>query len=387
MPKKLKNLFFFNIILLNLFFFKDIINKNLCKNIKAQSIYLAIQKDLLYNLNSLEPYISEEIMDLHYNKHHLNYIKNLNEILRNNSNLKIKDFNYLIENLEKLPENIKQYVKNNLGGHLNHEFFWNMLSPNSSNMKFSEEFINVINSNFGSYNNFINLFKEECNKFFGSGWVFLCLDLENNLKIIPFSNQDSPFFYSLKPIIGIDLWEHTYYLQYKNKRSEFIEIFLTKLLNKNYISELFSISILMDLNNKKINNNEFLLINVLDKKYYDDAHIDKSINVPYTEAEEYLQSLENKNIKLIFYCANYRCTVSDDIAEMALKMKFKNVYVYKGGINEWYQESQKHNNFKYIGNAKLEYLKEVHKKPEFKNNMKGNLKIISLNELERLINN
>lgn len=379
MLKKINNLFLFNLILFNLFFFKKIQSKNYCKNIKnsEEYFYIANQKNLSYELNSLEPYISKEIMDLHYNKHHANYIKNLNDILKKNSELKIKDLDYLINNLENLPNHIKQSIKNNLGGHLNHEFFWNMLSKDSNEMIFSKEFIDKINSTFESYENFIKLFKEECNKFFGSGWVFLCLDLENNLKIIPFSNQDSPFFHSLKPIIGIDLWEHAYYLQYKNNRSEFIEIFLTKLLNKDYISNLFSKNI----------SNEFLLINVLDKKYYEDAHIDKSINIPYKEAKKYLSSLKDKKQQLIFYCANFRCTASDDIAEMALEMGFENVYVYKGGMNEWYQESQNNNNFKYYGSANYDYLKEIHEKRTFKNNMEGNLKVISLNELQNLINN
>lgn len=197
-----------------------------------------IQQELHYNLNELEPFISSEIMDLHFNKHHSTYIKNVNDSLLKYPELKFQNIDELIINLNNLPEDIKKIVRNNLGGHLNHELFWRIMTPNASSTNFTDNFTKVINETFDSYKNFIILFKKECNSFFGSGWVWLCLNSEKKLEILSFINQEAPIFYNLKPILGIDLWEHSYYLQYKNKRSEYIDIFLNNLINKDFISNL-----------------------------------------------------------------------------------------------------------------------------------------------------
>jgi len=200
---------------------------------------MIIQKPLQYDYASLEPFISEEIMKLHFEKHHATYIKNANEAILKIDLFKEKDLRYIIENIEKSPSDIKQFLINNLGGHINHEIFWEIMTPQKKNNFFSEKFISYINKDFGSIDNFFKNFKELANKYFGSGWIWLAFNKEKNSFVLEsFLNQNTPQFKGLMPIMGIDLWEHAYYLQYKNRRTEYIDAWFN-ILNKNKISDLF----------------------------------------------------------------------------------------------------------------------------------------------------
>ena len=200
---------------------------------------IIIQKSLPYKYDYLEPFISQEIMQLHYEKHHATYIKNANDIIQKINLFKDKNLEYIIKNINLVPENLKQFFLNNLGGHINHEIFWEIMISPSIKTDFSEIFIQQINKDFGSYENFLIQFKDSAKSFFGSGWIWLIYNSDlKKLEIKSFLNQNTPIFYNLNPIIGIDLWEHAFYLQYKNRKIEYIDAWIN-LLNKNKIAELF----------------------------------------------------------------------------------------------------------------------------------------------------
>lgn len=162
--------------------------------------------DLPYSFDALEPYIDKETMQIHHGKHHAAYVKNLNDLLTGSDLINLS-IDHLIIQLDKIPEDIRQKAINNAGGHYNHSLFWKMLSPMS---KSQDPIPNILE------------LKEEFNKkalsVFGSGWVWITQDL----KIITTANQDVP---KGKVILGLDVWEHAYYLKYQNRRAEYIEAF------------------------------------------------------------------------------------------------------------------------------------------------------------------
>lgn len=186
---------------------------------------------LPYAYNALEPYIDEETMRFHHDKHHAAYVRNLNAALDKYPNLKNKSVESLLRNLKKVPSSIRTTVRNNGGGHLNHSMFWEIMKPNGGGEP-TGAIADAINNSFG---NFV-AFKEEFNKAggirFGSGWVMLVLDRkdddddDNNnrkLKVVTTPNQDSPLMEGKYPIMGNDVWEHAYYLNYRNRRSEYLD--------------------------------------------------------------------------------------------------------------------------------------------------------------------
>jgi Fe-Mn family superoxide dismutase len=194
--------------------------------------------ELEYHYDHLEPFIDQETMKIHHTKHHQTYINNLNKALGEKANSISID--YCISNVSKFSEE----VRNNAGGHYNHSFFWEILTNQEDDKKISEDFFYKIELFFGSFEDFKNKFKEACLKRFGSGWGWLCLDSNNNFFISTTPNQDNPMMDIIEqnekgtPIMGLDLWEHSYYLKYKNSRSEYIDAFWN-VLSWTKVSEYF----------------------------------------------------------------------------------------------------------------------------------------------------
>jgi superoxide dismutase, Fe-Mn family len=176
---------------------------------------------LKYPYNALEPYIDEETMRIHHSLHHQAYIDKLNEAISKDKDLMSMEPLDMIRQVDKIPSEIKEAVKNNLGGHLNHSFFWSILKKDSKiHGKIERELI----KSFGNFDKFKEEFKKAALSRFGSGWAWLVED-KGKLKIISTQNQDSPLTLDLKPLIGIDVWEHAYYLRYQNRRAEYIDAF------------------------------------------------------------------------------------------------------------------------------------------------------------------
>jgi Fe-Mn family superoxide dismutase len=169
--------------------------------------------DLPYDYDALEPYIDKETMELHHKKHHKGYFNKF-----------LKDIENIFLNIEQVPEDIKQNVINNGGGFYNHNFFWQILTPNSPK-NFEGNIIKEIENKFESIDKFKEEFTQQALNLFGSGWVWLVLDKENNLKIVQTKNQDNVISLGYKPIINLDLWEHSFYLKYQNRKKEYIDNF------------------------------------------------------------------------------------------------------------------------------------------------------------------
>ena len=175
---------------------------------------------LTYELNQLEPVIGEDTLAVHYSKHHQTYLNNLNDLLEKEQSTNDYDLVALISNPSLIPESIRQGVINNGGGYLNHNLYWETITPNG---KENLEMLNVINERFGTFEEFKELFSTAAKTHFGSGWVWLVKNLDGKLEIITTQNQDSPLTLGLTPILTLDVWEHAYYLNYQNRRVEYIE--------------------------------------------------------------------------------------------------------------------------------------------------------------------
>jgi len=193
--------------------------------------------ELKYSYASLEPYIDEITMETHYTKHHQTYIDNLNKALEGYEYLKNKEIEDIVKSLDTLPENIKTVVRNNGGGHYNHSLFWDFLSPNGGG-KPKGELAEKIDKDLGSFDKFKEDFKKAALGQFGSGWAWLVLD-NGKLAIVSTPNQDNPVSQGKSPLLGIDVWEHAYYLKYKNKRADYINSFWN-IVDWNKAEELYA---------------------------------------------------------------------------------------------------------------------------------------------------
>jgi superoxide dismutase, Fe-Mn family len=177
---------------------------------------------LPYPSDALEPHIDKTTMELHHGKHHNAYVTNLNKALESAPDLAGKSLEELLaNNLAIVPENIRTAVRNNGGGHLNHSLFWLWLSPKGGGQP-TGEIANVINSTFGNFDSFKEKFSAAATGRFGSGWAWLVKDGSGKFDITSTANQDSPIMEGKKPILGLDVWEHAYYLKYQNRRPEYI---------------------------------------------------------------------------------------------------------------------------------------------------------------------
>jgi Fe-Mn family superoxide dismutase len=189
---------------------------------------------LPYSTDYLEPIIDTKTMEIHHGKHHQGYIDKLNEVLEKNSNIKFRDIEDLLKNINSLPKDIQASVRNNGGGHFNHNLFWNILISVKDYEKPSPKMNSIIEKNFGSFEKFKKVFSEAAKNRFGSGWTWLILR-DNRLEILSTPNQDTPLNEG-KPILGLDVWEHAYYLNYQNKRADYIENFF-KIINWKKVEE------------------------------------------------------------------------------------------------------------------------------------------------------
>ena len=197
--------------------------------------------DLPYEFNALEPWIDSKTMEIHHDKHHKAYVDKLNSALEGYVGLQEKKVEDLISNLNSVPEKIRNAVRNNGGGHANHSLFWELMTDDDEKKKFEGEIADKIEEEFGNFEEFKKKFSEMAMNRFGSGWVWLVIS-DGDLEIISTANQDSPIMDGKIPILGLDVWEHAYYLKYQNKRNEYVEnwwnVVNWKKANENYIKEL-----------------------------------------------------------------------------------------------------------------------------------------------------
>jgi Fe-Mn family superoxide dismutase len=184
--------------------------------------------DLSYSVDSLEPHIDARTMEIHHGKHHQTYVNNLNAALEGNSALADKPVNELITDLSQIPEDIRGTVRNNGGGHSNHTFFWEVISPSGGGIP-SGSLGAAITSAFGSFDSFKDAFTKAALTRFGSGWAWL-IKSGDSVQVTSTPNQDSPLMEGVAdntglPLIGLDVWEHAYYLNYQNRRPDYIGAF------------------------------------------------------------------------------------------------------------------------------------------------------------------
>ncbi|MBD1378901.1 superoxide dismutase SodA [Metabacillus arenae] len=178
---------------------------------------------LPYAYDALEPHIDKETMNIHHTKHHNTYVTNVNAALEGQAELLSKSVEDLVSNLDAVPESARTAVRNNGGGHANHSLFWTILSPNGGGAP-SGELADAITSKFGSLDSFKQEFAKAATTRFGSGWAWLVVN-NGELEVTSTPNQDSPLMEGKTPILGLDVWEHAYYLNYQNRRPDYIGAF------------------------------------------------------------------------------------------------------------------------------------------------------------------
>lgn len=178
--------------------------------------------ELSYNYNALEPYIDELTMETHHSKHHQAYVNNLNAALEKYPEFQSWDIETILTSLDKLPEDIRTAVRNNGGGHYNHSLFWNFMAKDGKHQP-SGALLNAIDSAFGNLAHFKSTFKAAALGRFGSGWAWLVKNKLGELEIISTANQDSPISDGHQVLLGLDVWEHAYYLKYTNRRGDYID--------------------------------------------------------------------------------------------------------------------------------------------------------------------
>ncbi|SDD93776.1 superoxide dismutase, Fe-Mn family [Paenibacillus sp. CF095] len=194
---------------------------------------------LPYANGALEPHIDAKTMEIHHDRHHNTYVTNLNAALESAPELQEKSLEDLIANLDSVPEGIRTAVRNNGGGHANHSLFWEIIGPNGGGAP-TGDIAAAIDSELGGFDKFKEDFAKAATTRFGSGWAWLVVGKDGKLSITSTPNQDSPLFEGLTPVLGLDVWEHAYYLNYQNKRPDYIAAFWNVInwdeVNKRYAS-------------------------------------------------------------------------------------------------------------------------------------------------------
>lgn len=179
---------------------------------------------LPYANNALEPYFDETTMMIHHDRHHHTYVTNLNVALESTPPLQNKSVEQLLANLDVVPEHIRMAVRNNGGGHANHSLFWMTIGPNSGGQP-SGKLAAAIHNELAGFDKFKDDFAKAAMTRFGSGWAWLAVDVNGKLAVFSLPNQDSPLMEGKTPLLGLDVWEHAYYLKYQNKRPDYISAF------------------------------------------------------------------------------------------------------------------------------------------------------------------
>ena len=195
-----------------------------------------ILPDLPYAYDALEPYIDEETMHLHHDKHHNTYVTNVNVALAKHPEIG-EDLEKLLADVEAIPADIRQAVINNGGGHLNHALFWELMTAEETAP--SAELAADIDATFGSFEDFQAAFTTAATTRFGSGWAWLVVNKEGKLEVVSTANQDTPISEGKTPILGLDVWEHAYYVKYRNVRPDYIKAFFS-VINWNKVNELYA---------------------------------------------------------------------------------------------------------------------------------------------------
>jgi Fe-Mn family superoxide dismutase len=189
---------------------------------------------LPYAYDALEPFFDAQTMEIHHTKHHQTYVDKLNAALEGNESLQKSSPEDLLKDLNSVPENIQTAVRNHGGGHANHSFWWQMLRKDE---RYSGDVAKAIDAKFGSYDEFKDKFSNTATLLFGSGWTWLVFS-NGELEIMTTPNQDSPLSQGKTPILGIDVWEHAYYLNYQNRRPDYISAFFN-VINWEQVNEYF----------------------------------------------------------------------------------------------------------------------------------------------------
>jgi Fe-Mn family superoxide dismutase len=194
--------------------------------------------ELGYASDALEPHIDTRTMEIHYGKHHQAYTNNLNAALEHHPELHSHSGDQLLIDLSAVPEDIRGAVQNNGGGFVNHKLFWEIMAPDGSNSP-TEEMSGLLNGSFGSFDQFKQTFSAAAATQFGSGWSWLVVDSDGRLQVMATANQDSPLSCGCVPILGVDVWEHAYYLNYQNRRPDYLAAFWN-VVNWTAVSEKYS---------------------------------------------------------------------------------------------------------------------------------------------------
>ncbi len=178
--------------------------------------------DMPYAYDALEPHIDAETMELHHSGHHQTYVNKLNTAIENYPDLVYDSIHELMKNFDQVPADVKTPVRNHGGGHSNHSIFWTIMGPDGGGEP-SGDVASAIDETFGSFKEFRDKLTSQATALFGSGWAWLAMDAVGKLEVIQCPNQDSPFISGYFPIVGIDVWEHAYYLKHRSKRDPYIE--------------------------------------------------------------------------------------------------------------------------------------------------------------------
>ena len=193
---------------------------------------------LPYEHNALEPHIDARTMEIHHSKHHAGYVANLNKALEGQPKLSAKPIEQLLREIETVPQEIRQGVINNGGGHANHSLFWTIMAPGQGGEP-TGALLKDINKTFGSLNKFHDEFTTAALTRFGSGWAWLGLNANGVLHVGSTANQDSPIMMGHRPILGLDVWEHAYYLNYQNRRADYVKAWWN-VVNWDKVGELYA---------------------------------------------------------------------------------------------------------------------------------------------------
>lgn len=192
---------------------------------------------LPYAYDALEPHIDAKTMEIHHGKHHAAYVNNLNAALEKHPELADKSLDELLSAIDAIPADIRTAVRNNGGGHANHALFWQLMSPKGGGEP-EGRLAKAINEAFGSFEEFKKQFAAAAATRFGSGWAWLVLNREGKLEITSTPNQDTPVMEGKFPILGLDVWEHAYYLNYQNRRPDYVQAFFN-VINWDKVADLY----------------------------------------------------------------------------------------------------------------------------------------------------